>query len=120
MRAGAELSKRQEDVAARRIVETLDSAFFRALAEPVRVEILKVLLLQGASDISTLARHLPQDRSVLSRHLQILLTAGLVACDKDGRRRVYRLRGGAFVERLEHMLTSVKELVTLCCPTEKA
>jgi DNA-binding transcriptional ArsR family regulator len=108
----------RQDQAARQIVDALDSAFFQALAEPARIQILKVLLLRGASDIHSIAEELPQDRSVLSRHLQTLLRAGLVCCVKDGRRRIYSLRGGAFVKRLEAMLGKVKQLVAICCPGE--
>jgi ArsR family transcriptional regulator, zinc-responsive transcriptional repressor len=106
------------DRAARQIVETLDSEFFRALAEPVRIDVMRILLLQGASDINSIAKQLPQDRSVLSRHLQTLSRAGLVSCVKEGRHHFYALRGGAFIERLEHILSSVKALVATCCPEE--
>jgi DNA-binding transcriptional ArsR family regulator len=101
------------------LAEALDSDFFRALAEPVRIEIVKALLLHGSSDIHSLASHLPQDRSVLSRHLQTLLRAGLVSCQKEGRRRIYALAPGAFVVRMEHMLQSVRGLIAICCPPEK-
>jgi DNA-binding transcriptional ArsR family regulator len=108
----------EKDRAAKRIVDVFDSDFFRALAEPARVELLKVLLLQGSLDIHSIAQHLPQDRSVLSRHLQTLLRAGVVDCVKEGRRRIYSLRGGPFIDRLEGILSSVKELVAICCPQD--
>jgi DNA-binding transcriptional ArsR family regulator len=100
------------------IAAALDSDFFRALAEPTRIEILKLLVLQGAADINTIASQLPQDRSVLSRHLQTLLHADIVSCTKEGRRRVYSIRGGALIQRLEAMVSSVKALITICCPEQ--
>ncbi len=108
----------RQDRAAHRVVEALDSELLRALAEPSRVEILKLLVMNGPSDISQIAAILPQDRSVLSRHLQTLLRAGVVSCSKDGRRRVYNLQGSAFIGRLEEMLASVRGLVALCCPSK--
>jgi len=112
----AQTTPSRQDRAAQRVVEALDSDFLRALAEPARVEILKLLVLHGPSDISEIAARLPQDRSVLSRHLQTLLRAGVVKCAKDGRRRIYNLQGSAFVGRLDEMLSSVRGLVALCCP----
>src|ERR1043165_446401 len=93
---------------ANQIISVLDSEFFKALAEPVRIELLKVMLIQGPSDISSIAQHLPQDRSVLSRHLQILLRSNLVTCEKQGRQRIYTINGGRFVEQLESILQIVK------------
>lgn len=74
--------------AAARIVEVLDSPVLRALAEPARLEVLRVLLLHGPADIGALASHLPQDRSVVSRHLKTLEDAGLVRAERDGRHRI--------------------------------
>jgi DNA-binding transcriptional ArsR family regulator len=112
------MAQTKQERAAREIVAALDSSFFQALAEPARIQILRVLLLDGASDINSIAAHLPQDRSVLSRHLQTLLANGIVKCKKDGRRRVYSLEGRAFIERLEGMLGSVRRLVSICCPDQ--
>ncbi len=113
------ISARQER-AARRVADALDSELLRALAEPARLEILQLLVLRGPSDITRIADALPQDRSVLSRHLQTLLRAGVVRCDEEGRRRVYHLEGGALVSRLEEMVASVRGLVALCCPPAPA
>jgi DNA-binding transcriptional ArsR family regulator len=60
------------------MMEVLNSAFLRALTEPARLELLRVLLLHGPADVATIASHLPQDRSVISRHLKVLEQAGVV------------------------------------------
>jgi DNA-binding transcriptional ArsR family regulator len=104
---------------ANQIIAVLDSDFFKALAEPVRVEILKLMLIQGPADISSISQHMPQDRSVLSRHLQILLRANLVSCEKRGRHRIYSVNGGRFVEQLETILQIVKSTVSFCCPSSE-
>lgn len=95
---------------------SLDSDFLKALGEPVRVRILKILLSGGACDVSTIAEHLPQERSVISRHLKVLRDAGLVTVRRDGRRRVYALIPSAFVSRLESILESAKRCISVCCP----
>jgi DNA-binding transcriptional ArsR family regulator len=94
----------------------MDSDFFRALAEPARIELLRVLLVHGPCDVAAIAERLPQDRSVLSRHLQVLLRAGLVARQRDGRHRIYRVRGSVFIQRVETLLASLRRIVPACCP----
>lgn len=97
------------------LVEVMDSAFLKALAEPVRVQILKHLIAHGASDISAIAEQLPQDRSVISRHLKVLADAGLVGVEKQGRHRFYRILPGTFIGRLEGILAQAKRCISICC-----
>src|SRR5690349_12720895 len=75
-----------------------DTAFFKALSEPARIELLKLLILRGPCDIESIAAHFPQDRSVISRHLGALRDVGIVRCRKEGRRLVCNVDGAAFVE----------------------
>ncbi len=102
--------------AAARIVELLDSPVLRALAEPARLEVLRVLLLHGPADIGAIASHLPQDRSVVSRHLKTLEDAGLVRAERDGRHRRFELDGGAFIGALERILGETRAMAAVCCP----
>jgi DNA-binding transcriptional ArsR family regulator len=102
--------------AAATLVEVLDSAFLRALTEPARLELVKVLLVHGPADIATLASHVPQDRSVVSRHLKVLEQAGILQVEREGRHRVYALDGAAFVGTLEDILLKTKGLASICCP----
>ncbi len=78
------------------LVAALDSKFFKALSEPVRVQILKYLILNGRSDIATIALDFPQDRSVISRHLQVMSDAGILQSQKITRHMFYEI-DGAFV-----------------------
>lgn len=102
--------------AAARIIELLDSPVLRALAEPARLEVLRVLLLHGPGDIAAIAAHLPQDRSVVSRHLKTLEDAGLVRAVRDGRHRRFELDGGAFIGALERILGETRAMAAICCP----
>lgn len=102
--------------AASEIAALLDTPFLRALAEPARLDVLKVLLVQGAGDVASIARELPQDRSVVSRHLQTLEDAGIVRSTWEGRRRVYALDGVAFVTRFGAIADRVRALAPACCP----
>mgnify|MGYP003149500748 CR=1 FL=1 len=66
-------------------IESLDGAFFKALCEPPRVAVLKRVMQLGRADVTEIAAELPQERSVVSRHLQVLLEAGIVPRRLDGR-----------------------------------
>ena len=99
---------------------TLDSEFLRALAEPVRVRILKILLLQGPQDVGAIAAQLPQERSVISRHLKTMKDAGLVDVRPDGRNRLYALTPGGFLGRLEDILDTTRRCVAVCCPNNQS
>ena len=84
--------------------------------DPARLELMKVLLLEGPSDIGSLASQVPQDRSVVSRHLKVLEQAGIVQVERQGRHRIYALDGAGFVRTLEEILTKAKSLTSICCP----
>lgn len=102
--------------AATTLVQVLDSEFLRALTEPARLELLRVLLLDGPLDIASLASQVPQDRSVVSRHLKTLEQAGIVQVQRQGRHRVYALDGAGFLRTLEDILDKARALTHICCP----
>lgn len=101
--------------AAQEVASLLDTPFLRALAEPARLEVLRVLLVHGSGDVASVAAQLPQDRSVVSRHLQVLEDAGIVRSTRQGRHRLYALDGRAFVSRFELLSSRLRELAPLCC-----
>jgi DNA-binding transcriptional ArsR family regulator len=105
--------------AAARIVELFDTPLLHALAEPVRLDVIRALLVAGASDIAAIADRLPQDRSVISRHLKTLREAGIVRSHRDGRRVVYEIDAANFIGTLEAILAEAKSLVPRCCPPSR-
>jgi DNA-binding transcriptional ArsR family regulator len=102
--------------AAAKVVDILDSPFLRALTEPARLEVLRVLLINGEQDIGGIAERLPQDRSVISRHLKVLEEAGIVRGQKDGRHRIYAIDGTALLGTLERILSETRAMASVCCP----
>lgn len=96
-------------------IESLDGAFFKALCEPPRVAVLKRVMLLGRADVTEIAAELPQERSVVSRHLQVLLDAGIVRASKVGRQMFYEVDGPAIIQRLENILLHTKSITPLCC-----
>jgi DNA-binding transcriptional ArsR family regulator len=98
----------------------LDSDLFKALYEPVRVEIVRLLIARGRSDLSAIADELPQDTSVISRHLAVLHRAGLVQRTKRGRHVYFELDGPALLARLEGIVAELRRAVPFCCPGPRA
>ena len=99
------------------MIQILDSKFFKALSEPARVQILKYLILNGKSDIADIAADLPQDRSVISRHLQMMHEVGILSCEKVTRHRYYEIEGSLFLNKLETIIEKIKACMPSCCTT---
>ena len=100
-------------------IAVLDTTFFNALQEPARIAVLRRLMLLARADIGQIAEGLPQERSVISRHLQVLLDAGIVRCTKEGRHRYYEVDGPAILRNLEAITGQLKAVAPYCCPVEK-
>ena len=63
---------------------------FSAAAEPNRRRILQ-LLASRPRTVTEIASEFPVTRSAISQHLLLLADAGLVAAEKVGRQRIYRV-----------------------------
>ncbi len=99
--------------------KALDSKMIKALTDPTRAQILKFLMLEGRSDISTIAKHFPQDRSVISRHLHMMGEAGLLAVMKETRHRFYSINGEIILREFETIVHHLKNCIHLCCPPKQ-
>jgi DNA-binding transcriptional ArsR family regulator len=115
-RKGGTPTRKAREKAAHELAEIFDSKLFKALCEPARVEIVKFLTAQGRCDVRTVAAHLPQDASVVSRHLAVLHQAGVVRREKQGRHVFFEVDGPEMVERMEKILGRFRNIVPLCCP----
>ncbi len=93
----------------------IDSDFVKALAEPARMEILKQLIVLGSSDVKTLAELMPQDRSVISRHLSLMEKAGILSALKQGRHVVYQVDGSSTLQKSEQLVASIRVCLSLGC-----
>jgi DNA-binding transcriptional ArsR family regulator len=65
------------------IRQSRDDTVFRAIADPTRREILK-LLRHGRLTVGEIAANFHTSRPAISKHLRLLRTAGLVVSYKDG------------------------------------
>ncbi len=74
-----------------------DEQLWAAVAEPGRRRVLDALVALGEATPTALAREVPFTRQAVSKHLAVLLEAGVVAQRRDGREVRYTVRP----ERLE-------------------
>jgi DNA-binding transcriptional ArsR family regulator len=76
---------------------------FRALADPTRREILR-LLRGGPHTSGAIAEHFDSTWPTVSRHLGVLREAGLILSERQGQQVVYELNTTVFEELVEHLL----------------
>ena len=101
---------------ANKLMDVMDSKFFKSMGEPVRVRIIRFLLLNGRADIGTIAENMPQDRSVISRHLNLMQDVGILDCEKESRHMFYSLNAPVFLERFMNITDLIKNCIKECGP----
>ncbi len=77
-----------------------EAGIYKALAHPVRLEILKLLTPKNLG-VDKLSKLLSKRQPNISQHLQILKKVGLVFPTKVGKRRIYQIdvRWALFLNR---------------------
>ena len=79
---------------------------FSALASRPRRQML-ALLSQTALSTTELAARFPMSAPAISRHLSVLLDAGLVESERLGQRVLYRLKRDALLNALARLASEV-------------
>ena len=75
-------------------LQTFKAQFFRALAHPVRIRILEILV-RGDRSVQELQKALELDQPVVSQQLAVLRNRGIVTSQKQGLSVRYALRDPA-------------------------
>jgi DNA-binding transcriptional ArsR family regulator len=83
---------------------------FDALGHPTRRAIVE-RLREGPRSVAEITASMSISQPSVSRHLRLLKTAGLVADEPDGARRVYRLRSDGVEAAREYMESVWGEVV---------
>lgn len=78
-----------------------------ALADPIRREIVEVLL-DHPQDAGTIAARFPVSRPAVSRHLRVLRESGIVRSEAVAQRRVYHVEA-APLQELDDWLDRYRE-----------
>ncbi len=76
---------------------------FRALADPSRREILR-LLRGGAMSSGEIAEHFSSSWPTVSRHLAVLREAGLILAERRGQQIIYELNTTVLDDLVQHLL----------------
>jgi DNA-binding transcriptional ArsR family regulator len=66
-------------------------AVFSALSDPTRRTVMRAISDHGEASATELAAQIPVSRQAIIKHLTALSEAGLVAFDRQGRQKRYRL-----------------------------
>lgn len=77
------------------------SAVFRALGDPMRLEVLQLLGEADGASATALANRLPITRQGVTKHVTVLSNAGLVESESRGRAVIYRVRPNVAAEAAE-------------------
>lgn len=111
------------DSARERIFDLL-GAMTQAIASPARLRILQILANRPCS-VELISERSQQSMANTSQHLQKLLKAGIVTCEKQGVSRVYRLANERVLDvwfslqNLAHeILPEVEGEADIVCPPE--
>ena len=81
---------------------TRQAQFFKALGDVRRLRIAGALL-EGELDAGQLAAVAGRDASTVSRHLRVLVEAGILRRRRDGRRIIYAIADGEMAGRLRRV-----------------
>jgi DNA-binding transcriptional ArsR family regulator len=79
------------------------NAAFRALADPTRREILRLLRAKPLAS-GEIAKAFPAAWPTISRHLAVLKDAGLITAERQGQRIVYELNTSVVEDVVQHVL----------------
>ena len=66
------------------------AALLKALAHPVRLQIVHCLMTTGCRNVGCLEKSIGMSQSCISQHLQKLRSAGIVAAERSGNEVYYR------------------------------
>ena len=76
---------------------------FKALADPTRREILRVLR-DGPMNSGEIAGRFSSSWPTVSRHLGVLREAGLILAERDAQQIVYELNTTVFADLVNHLM----------------
>ncbi len=96
---------------AREIEESIDFEFFKTFFEPVRCDIIKYLAINGSKNIKDISENFTQDRSVISRHLDLMHRYKIVNKIKENRNVFYELNDKYVLEKFKITVENLKKLI---------
>ena len=101
------------------LCDSIDISFYKTLFDPVRSDILIYLVSHGKKNIKEISENFSQDRSVISKHLDLMHRYGIVLKEKRDRRIYYEADSRFVVEQFEKTTVNLKELLLLSNSSEQ-
>ncbi|MBS4536322.1 helix-turn-helix transcriptional regulator [Clostridium sp. D2Q-14] len=95
----------------RNLEKSIDFDFYKTLFDPMRSEILKFLAIHGKKNTTEIAKNFTQDRSVISRHLELMNRYGILNKEKQNRSTFYEINKELVLEKFETTTNNLKELI---------
>ena len=82
----------------------------KAIAHPLRIAIVNILK-DGEQCVCDIAQHIGAERSNVSRHLSVMVNAGLLEYRKEGLKVIYRLKCVCIVDFFSCVSSVLKQQV---------
>ncbi len=89
---------------------TLKAEVLQAIAQPIRLAVIE-LLADGEMCVCDIATSVGAERSNVSRHLGIMLKAGVLDVRKDGLKMIYRIKTPCLLKFLSCVNNVVREKI---------
>jgi DNA-binding transcriptional ArsR family regulator len=89
----------------KRTDKTIASAafLFAALGDPTRLALLQYLARGGPASISALADNFQTSRQGVTKHLQVLASAGIIEGERRGREHVWAMNPDRLADAQRHL-----------------
>ncbi|MFF2481317.1 ArsR/SmtB family transcription factor [Paenibacillus sp. NPDC058071] len=85
------------------------SPYFQGLGDPIRQQIISLLIDKENMNVTQIAEHIPMSRPTVSHHLKILRQAGLIKVQKKGTEMFYSLEFNEVIALMKKLVHFVEE-----------
>lgn len=81
----------------------IDDQLWSAIGDPIRRQVLDILVAEGPATSTSLSERLPVTRQAVAKHLAVLDRAGLVHAHPVGREKHYRIDDAQFARAVAQL-----------------
>ena len=92
----------------KRLVLKRQAEILKAIAHPLRIAIIE-FLKDGQQCVCDIAKYLGSERSNVSRHLSVMVNAGILESRKEGLNVMYKLKASCIFEFLSCLKKCLRE-----------
>jgi len=120
LRDGEDMGSKYDPKACSKLIQdNIDFEFFKTLLDPVRTELLVYLVSNGTKNIKEIAENFSQDRSVISRHLDLMHRYGIVDKTKENRNIYYEANSMFVIDKFDQTTNNIKNLLSLTAKSKE-